>query len=632
MEILEFNFDQTILPDMEQQLPSTILQQYILISCLKHTADKQVYIIEERSSGTKAILKLATGTKAMFLSIEAEFLENHLFPFLPAFYRAGKEGDICFLIREYIEGETLEDYIENQETLSVSEALSILSTIAGFIETFHKQNPPILHRDIKPQNFLLTKDGRIIMLDVETVRTFDANATHDTMIIGTADMAAPEQFGYSQTSTQSDIYGLGMLLIYLLTGEYSRKKQSYAFLPHSVRRLIQKCIHFDPDRRYRSIHALRRDIASIRRSRMRFVPFCAALCMALLVLFSSGSFIVQQQQIAYRSSHSVQFENPYLEQAARQALNKSSTDMLTPDDLAQIHSLLLVGEDFYPDWNSYIDYYNLQWFEYDKLITPTEEFPLDDLHYFTGLKELALDVHNITDLSVLRNLPLEKLCLRKCNITDISSLASIRSLKFLGLSENPLPDISAVSQLPELKQLNIMNTSVTDIGVLADSSLQSLNCISTGINDYSCVAAMPDLRQLSISQAGEDDITLINTLTQLEHLALFDSKLHSLDDIRNLTHLVSLDITNCNMLTELEPITNFPNLDYLCISSTNISDLTPITELSKLFTLEMSYAPVEDFSPLNDCPKLQQLCLNRTMAEELNRQLPDNAYYLIIID
>lgn len=628
----EFNFDQTILPDMEQRLPSVIRSQFTIISCLKHTHDKQVYVMADRSSGDRVLLKYASGEKARLLATEAEFLESKSFSFLPAFHSCMQEGDSFYLIREYIEGETLEDYVERQEMLPVKEALSILYTITGFIETLHTQNPPILHRDIKPQNFLMAEDGRLVMLDVETVRTYNPSADHDTMVVGTRSLAAPEQFGYSQTSIQSDIYGLGMLFVYLLTGDYSRKKQRYAFLPHSMRRLIQKCTHFDPAKRYGSIRALRRDIASIRRCRMRLVPLCALLLTAALLLGGSVGILIHRQQVTQQQEHSVQFENPYIEAAARQALHKSDTDAINTDELAQIQSLLLVGDDYFTDWNSYQNYYNLQWFHYAELTAPADAFPMDDLRYFTGLKALALDVQNITDLSALEGLPLERLSLKKSGITDISPLASLPGLRLLWLADNPLTDISAVSQLPALEELDIMNTSVSDIHMLENSSIHTLSCLYTGVTDYSCVTSMPYLTSLRVSHASEEDIAFFNSLNRLEMLTLNESRLYSLEDIGNLTRLVSLDIGGCQDIATLDGITAFPNLDYLCIASTNIADLTPAADLVKLTCLEFSYAPIEDYSPLADCRKLNQIYLNHAMAEEMERQLPENSYNLIIID
>lgn len=628
----EFNFDQTILPDMEQRLPSVIRSQFTIISCLKHTHDKQVYVMADRSSGDRVLLKYASGEKARLLATEAEFLESKSFSFLPAFHSCMQEDDSFFLIREYIEGETLEDYVERQEMLPVKEALSILYTITGFIETLHTQKPPILHRDIKPQNFLMAENGRLVMLDVETVRTYNPSADHDTMVVGTRSLAAPEQFGYSQTSIQSDIYGLGMLFVYLLTGDYSRKKQRYAFLPHSMRRLIQKCTHFDPAKRYGSIRTLRRDIASIRRCRMRLVPLCALMLTVALLLGGSAGMLIHRQQVTHQQEHSVQFENPYIEAAARQALHKSDTDAINTDELAQIQSLLLVGDDYFTDWNSYQNYYNLQWFHYAELTTPADAFPLDDLRYFTGLKALALDVQNITDLSALEGLPLERLSLKKSGITDISPLVSLPGLRLLWLADNPLTDISAVSQLPALEELDIMNTSVADIHMLENSSIHTLSCLYTGVSDYSCVTSMPCLTSLRVSHASEEDIALFNSLTRLEILTLNESRLYALDDIGNLNRLVSLDIGGCQDIASLDGITAFPNLDYLCISSTNISDLTPAADLVKLTCLEFSYAPIEDFSPLADCRKLNQIYLNHAMAEELERQLPGHSYNLIIID
>ncbi len=617
---------------MEQQLPAAIRNQFAMISCLKHSPDKQVYVMADRLSGGKVLLKCASGEKAKLLATESNFLKSKNFSFLPAFHSCMQEDSSFYLIREYIEGETLEEYVECREMLPVKEALSILYDIAGFIETLHAQNPPILHRDIKPQNFLKAADGRLFMLDVETVRTYDSSAEHDTMIVGTRSIAAPEQFGYSQTSVQSDIYALGMLFLYLVTGDYSRRKQNYAFLPRSMRQLIQKCTHFDPSKRYGSIRSLRRDIASILRWRMRFLSFGLTLLITALALTFSAGLLVRQQQIRVHKEQSVSFENPLIEQAARQALHKSDTDTLTRQELSQIRSLLLVEEYSFDSWNSYVNYYNLQWFQYAELAISAEAFPLEDLRYFTGLKELALDVQNISDLSALQELPLEKLSLKKSNITDISSLASISSLKLLWLADNPLTDISAVSHLSALEELDIMNTSVSDIQMLENSSLNTLSCGYTGITDYSCLTSMPYLTNLRVSHLDEDDIAFINSLSRLELLTLNESRLNSLDDIRNLTRLTSLDLGGCQDIATLDGITNFPSLDYLCISSTSISNLTPAAGLVKLSCLEFSYAPIEDFTPLNDCRKLNQLYLNQAMADELERQLPGHSYNLIIID
>lgn len=662
-----FHFDRTVLPDMERQLPDDIRRSFAIISCVKHTPDKQVYVMADRSSGDRFLLKCASGEKAALLATEAEFLKNKTFPFLPSYHSCMREGDSFYLIREYIEGETLEDYVERQEMLPVKEALSILYTITGFIETLHTQDPPILHRDIKPQNFLMAEDGRLMMLDVETVRAYDPSADHDTMVVGTRSLAAPEQFGYSQTNVQSDIYGLGMLFLYLTTGDYSRKKQRYAFLPHSMRHIIEKCTSFDPAGRYGSIRALRRDILFIRRFRMRAVPFCALLSAVVLILGVSTGLLVHfrqndkpldaaqhitapssteqpsteqqstepqstDQQSTENSSRAVQFANPYIEAAARKALHRSDSDPITPEELSGIHSLLLVGEETFTDWNSYEDYHATKWFLYADLATPQEEFPLEDLRYFTGLRTLALDVCNITDLSPLQDLPLERLSLRKSNITDISALAGISGLRVLRLTDNPLVDISATAELTALEELDISNTSVSDISMLSGSALRTLSCPYTGVADYGCLTSMPELTGLRVSHATEEDIALFNTLTGLELLTLHESALQSLNDIRGLTRLTSLDVSGCRDITSLEGITAFPGLDYLGIGSTDISDLAPAAELVKLTSLEFSYAPIDSFAPLADCRRLKQIYLNQVMADELERQLPEHSYELIIID
>lgn len=625
-------YDKTILPELERRIPPQLLSLYSLSSCLKDSRDKQVYVLTEKSTGRKALLKHASGDMAALLEVEAAFLQSARFDFLPAYRCCLREEGSVWLVREYVEGETLEEYVEHRETLSVQEALSILDQAAALTAALHEQDPPILHRDIKPQNFIMTQDKRLILLDVETVRSPKPATEHDTMMVGTQNTAAPEQFGYSQTSVRSDIYGLGMLLIYLTTGSYSRQKKGYAFLPHSVRRMIRTCIHFDPSRRYRNIRLLRRDIASVRRCHMRYVPFRLGIFAAVIALsITTGAFASHRLNIRNKEQ-SVAFENAVIEDAARQALGKSDTDRITREELQNIHSLLLSGDRYFADWNAYETYYNREWFIYDGQNTPTAPFPLDDLRYFTGLRELALDVHSVTDLSVLASLPLEKLCLKKCTLEDLSSLPPLPQLSLLDLSDNPLTDIAVVSQFPSLETLNLMNTNVSDISVLTGSRLESLNCCYTGITDYRIALTLDDLTVLRISHADKDDLSLINTLTNLEILALNESDLSSLDDISALNGLISLDLTGCGDLTSLDGIEQFASLDYLCFTRTAVSDVTPLTRMNKLTCVEFPYAPVKDLTPLADCPRLRTIYLNRVLADVLDRQLSGHSYDVIIVD
>ena len=620
------------LSETELILPFPLSASYSLESCLKYAPDKQVYIVREKDSGERAVLKYASGDKAGLLKVEGSFLRSAQFEFLPAYLDSLEEENAFWLVRGYIEGETLEEYVEHRETLPVKEALSLLDSTASLIASLHAQNPPILHRDIKPQNFILTPEGKIVMLDMETVRTQNSCGDHDTVMVGTRDTAPPEQFGYSQTSVQSDIYSLGMLLLYLSTGSYSRDKKDYAFLPFSVRRILHKCISFDPSKRYSNVRLLRRDIASFCRFRLRFVPLCLGVSIAAAALFFGGGALVKQQLSRQYMEQSVVFCNPVIEDAARCALGKTDKEPVTREELAQISSLLISGGRYFADWNDYETYHYEEWFLYVKENTPREPFPLDDLSYFTGLRDLALDVHCVDDLSVLKGLPLEKLCLKNCSLESLDSLPVLEELKVLDVSDNPLTDISILEQFPGLEELNLMNTSVSDIHVLENSRLRFLDLCYTGVTDYDVTATMDSLINLRISNGDAQTVAFINGLTNLELVTFCESSIASLDEISGLTRLESLDLSGCRSLESLEGVGQFPALDYLSVSSTGVTDLTPVTELKKLTCLEISYAPLEDFTPLKDCLQLDTIYLNRTLKEVLERQLPGHSYHMIVID
>lgn len=156
------------------------------------------------------------------------------------------------VVEEYVSGNTLLELQQDRGPFSEHEAAGYISQLCDILRTLHQQNPPIVHRDIKPSNLLVTYDGRLILIDFNTAKESEGDKGHDTVLIGTAGYAAPEQYGFSESKPTADIYAIGVLLNELLTGCLPGQKEYKGRLS----KIIQKCIHIDPEQRFQSVDEL----------------------------------------------------------------------------------------------------------------------------------------------------------------------------------------------------------------------------------------------------------------------------------------------------------------------------------------------------------------------------------------
>jgi serine/threonine protein kinase len=131
------------------------------------------------------------------------------------------EGGTWYLVMEYVEGITLEDRLQHApgRRLAVQEALTIIYQLCDVLDYLHRQNPPVIFRDLKPANVMLTSQNDVKLIDFGIARFFKTGKAQDTVNLGTPGYAAPEQHGHGgQTDARSDVYSLGVLLHQILTG------------------------------------------------------------------------------------------------------------------------------------------------------------------------------------------------------------------------------------------------------------------------------------------------------------------------------------------------------------------------------------------------------------------------------
>jgi eukaryotic-like serine/threonine-protein kinase len=165
---------------------------------------------------------------------EALRLASLKHPGIPHIYDHFEESECWFLAMEFIEGETLKDYLERRGgQLPMDEVLNIGLQLADVLNYLHLRQPPIIFRDLKPANVMIAPDGQVFLIDFGIARLFTPGKSQDTFVFLSQGYAAPEQYGTAQTTVLSDIYSLGATLHHLLSGTHPASSP-FLFAPLSI--------------------------------------------------------------------------------------------------------------------------------------------------------------------------------------------------------------------------------------------------------------------------------------------------------------------------------------------------------------------------------------------------------------
>lgn len=184
-------------------------------------------------------------------------------PRLPHVEATYELPDHFVVVYDYVSGRPLEHVVQQQEKLPERTAAQLICQLCDAVTELHRHG--IIHRDITPSNVIVADDGAHLV-DFGIARTVAANATHDTKALGTYGFASPEQFGFAQTDARSDVYSLGRLLGYMLTGVYPDDKRYGQLLadphvvPSQLKSVIDRACSFEPSARIQSADELRRAI------------------------------------------------------------------------------------------------------------------------------------------------------------------------------------------------------------------------------------------------------------------------------------------------------------------------------------------------------------------------------------
>lgn len=637
-------YNEILQSSVRESLPAEMLELFEIISCLAFDDRKELYLVRNKRNRKKSVLRVTKGEAKGDAAAEAEILRGIDHPAIAKVLGQWCGSDRSFLLREYFEGVTLRSFVGTQGVLKAEQVMDLTIAICDILHCIHGQTPAVIHRDIKPDNIILTKEGEVKLIDFGIARRFLDGAAKDTQIIGTEPYMAPEQYGSEQTDGRADLYALGVLMIFLATGQDGKQYLNDAFPYKKLAPAIKKCIRTDRDLRFQSVRQVKKRLLAIRRNRTRKRILCAAACAAAAAALSAGFYIgerrgfdrgvdwllsspaaVIRQYTTEDLYEPVAFESWYIDMAVRNILGKEQGATIYLAEALQVDTLQVYGTCIvHPALDTTVTKIHREkdkveyWADNGLYIGERGDVgALGDVTVFYYLRTLALSGQSISDLSPLAGMKLEAIDISNNFVGNLLPLKDMATLRELDVCQNPLRNITPISRLLSLERLDISQTQVKNLRPLSEltklwqlelnycdakdlSPLQSLSRLKIlgmrGItpNDYGVLAELKHLISLDVSDSGLEDAASLPTLDGLETLVLSDNPMVSVDGLAR-----------------------YMNLTALCLDGTGIMDITGLAELTGLRRLDISGTGVHSIDVVADMPALRELDISHTFVTDL---------------
>ena len=493
------------------ELPHDFLENYDPLECLSHRHGLETYLVQQKCSTLRCIVKCYD--RKVYTSVnESNMLKSFCHKGLPHFMDEFRDEAAVCVVREYVTGLPLDKYIAEYKP-SEAQIVTLCVKLCDILIYLHGRQPPVIHRDIKPQNIIIQENGDISLIDFDIARIYSEEAETDTQFIGTRTYAPPEQYGFSQTDNRADIYALGVLLCFMLTGNTDVKKTG--IINKRLASIIRRCSAFSPDERFSDAAVVKRMLLDVDGHKQKMLMH--TLGVAALVLFLLGIGFALGRYTSFLvplvSSKGVRFIEPVLEQAVRVQLGKNAKETITEVDLLAVREIYIFGKE----------------------VSNTEETFHDGLG--GALRDTPRGtLATLEDVVLLPNL--EVLYINYQTLADISPISMLKYLTTVSLRSTFVEDISALSNMKYLNRVALFDTRVTDVSALGSCPiLYSLDVGKTLISSVGALPELPRLRELSLRQ----------------------TTFSSLDGIERYENLEQLDL-NRALITNLTPLTSLRNL------------------------------------------------------------------------
>lgn len=648
-----------------QKLPVFLQDGYSVLSCYYEQEEKSCYLLQKKETKEKYIVKCRKEREDRD-SLQKEYEElGRLAERYPNLYQRAalhKADGYVYLLRTYIEGKNLEEYVAEDPYLRPERQLEILEEICQAVARLHAMDPVILHRDMKPQNLILDAGGHVHLIDFETAREYDGTKKKDTVFFGTEGSAAPEQYGYAQTDMRTDVFGIGKIAEYL----YEEYQVGYDPLTEKrMQRIIKKATAFDPADRYQNVQALLLAIRNVRRQTERgenkWLKAVVAIESIVLLLVLAGVLffwtgfqktknmeeedyaaaiaerqIKQQDESAEDLSAQADSEeivtlegDPLLLQAIQET---AGSNEVTKRMLSGITRIAVIGDQIYTEETPVEDLENIVY--QDGFNDGMVNGGITDLSVLTNLpnlKEVFLCNQKISDISPLQELPIEGLYVCGNQIKDFSPVEKMQELSTLYLVDNPVGKMPQLSGCTKLTRLALCGNDYETLDFLQGSSVCNLYAMGIYVEDesFGVLSTMQSLTELYTGSEQKQFYEILPELTELRTLSLWGGNFGT--DLTIVSKLVNLQnlFVNDEFVTSLSGIENLQKLEVFCMDGTNATDISPLTKLPRLQVVRLQGVPIVEFAPLFSCHSLQEVEADSSQKEKIE-QLGDPVFMIFV--
>ncbi|MCE5329278.1 Stk1 family PASTA domain-containing Ser/Thr kinase [bacterium] len=260
-----------------------IADRYRLINKVGSGGTADVYLAFDEKLNRQVAIKILSRIYASERNFvarfkkEAQILAHLNDPNIVSIYDWGQYDSSYFICMEYIEGQSLEEIIDKQGIISPSVTAKYAIQICSALEVAHKNN--LIHRDIKPQNILVTPDGTVKITDFGIAKSLIEDTTKTINVLGTAHYISPEQAQGKILSYSTDIYSLGVVLYEMLTADLPfrgdnsieislkhinekplKPSSLVSSVPLQIEKIVMHCLEKDPQKRYENVSAIKADL------------------------------------------------------------------------------------------------------------------------------------------------------------------------------------------------------------------------------------------------------------------------------------------------------------------------------------------------------------------------------------
>ena len=222
------------------------LNKYDELSILSDTEKCTTSLLRNSDTGELVVKKRMHYKAFPIYNQLKEIKHNNIVNVLECFL----DNDDCIEVEEYVNGKRIDDYCSSKMVES-DECIKLIMDLCDGLDAIHKKG--MVHRDIQPKNIIISHEGTLKLIDFDISRKTNNSEQRDTELLGTVGYAAPEQYGFKQTSNRSDIYSIGILIKEIF-------KQKYSQQTDKLERIISKCTEIDPQNRYPSVMELKNDL------------------------------------------------------------------------------------------------------------------------------------------------------------------------------------------------------------------------------------------------------------------------------------------------------------------------------------------------------------------------------------